>query len=132
MLEVRTDTYHYESQRLRVGNKPARHEQTNSEQDSTNCKPVPTGPPEREQKADTKDNTGNLARNDVETTEYKQCADKGRPKITSRECDGVDSSLHVRYSTFTRVERDRLNTSSGAASCYGVSELVESNNKHLL
>jgi hypothetical protein len=112
-------------------NEPARHEQSNSEEDGYNREPVLSSPPECEQKADTQDYAGNLARNNVEPTEYKQSANKGGPKITSWECDGAYSSLHVRYSTLSWIKRDGFNTPSCAARCYGVSKLVKSYDKHL-
>lgn len=130
-LDIGPNTHHDKSQRLRMSDKPAGHQQSDREQDSNDRKPVSTSPPEGEQKADPKDNTGNFARNDVEATEYKQSADKRGPEIASWKCDGGDASLHVCYSTFPRVELDGFNPPTSAAGCYGVSELVESDNKHL-
>ena len=113
-------------------NEPACHEQSNSGEDGSNSEPVLSSPPEREQKADAQDDAGNLARNNVEPTEYKQSANKGGPKIASWERDGADSSLHVRYPSLAWIKGDRLNTSSGAARRYGMPKFVESNDKHLL
>ncbi len=113
-------------------NEPARHEQSNGEENSRNRQPVLSSPPECEQKADAQDYAGNLARNNVETTEYKQSANKGGPQIASWERDGADSSLHVRYSTLSWIKRNGFYPSSCAARRYGMSEFVESNDKHLL
>jgi hypothetical protein len=112
-------------------NEPARHEQSNSEDDGSNREPVLSSPTECEQKADAQDYAGNLARNNVEPTEYKQSANKGGPKIASWERDGVNSSLHVRYSTLSWIKRDGFNTPSCAARRYGVSKFVKSYDKHL-
>ena len=113
-------------------NEPAHYEQSNCEDDGSNCEPVLSSPPECEQKADAQDYAGNLARNNVEPTEYKQSANKGGPKIASWECDGANSSLHVCYSTLSWIKRDGFNTPSCAARRYGVSKFVKSYDKHLL
>ena len=55
----------------------------------------------------------------------------GRPKITCRECDSADSALHMRYSTFTLVEGDGLDSTSCTACCDSMSKFMESNDKHL-
>jgi hypothetical protein len=110
---------------------PARHEQPNSKEDGSNREPVPSSPPECEQKADSQDDAGNFARNNVEPAEYKQGANKGGPKIASWERDGGNSSLHVRYSTLSWIKRDGFYTPSCAACRYGVSKFVKSYDKHL-
>ena len=112
-------------------NEPACHEQSNSGEDGSNREPVLSSPPQREQKADAQDDAGNLARNNVEPTEYKQSANKGGPKIASWKCDGTNSSLHLRHAALSWIKRDGFNTTSGAARRYGVSEFVESDDKHL-
>jgi hypothetical protein len=112
-------------------NEPAHNEQSNSEHDGYNREPVLSSPPECEQKADAQDYAGNLARNNVEPTEYKQSTNEGGPKIASWERDGADSSLHVRYSALPWIKRDGFDTSSCAARRYGVSKFVKSNDKHL-
>lgn len=125
-------THHYKSQRLGVSNKPACHQQPDSEEDGDNSQPVPPSPPEGQQKAHAQDDAGQLARDDVKAAEDEQRTDQGRPEIPRGEREGADSALHVGDASLAGIQRDGLDTAAGAAGRDGVSEFVERNDQHLL
>lgn len=114
-----------------MSNKPARHQQSDGEEDRDNRQPVPPSPPEGQQKAHPQDNAGQLARDDVEAAEDQQRADQGRPEITRGEREGADSALHVGDASLAGIQRDGLDTAACAAGRYGVSEFVKRNDQHL-
>jgi hypothetical protein len=126
-----TDEQHHKSQWLCMGNEPASNEQSHGRQNRSNRKPISSRPPQREQKANTQDYAGDLARHDIKPAEYEKCTDEGGSKISGWECDRTDSSLHVCNSAFAWVEGDGLDAPTGTAGCYGVSEFVEGNDQHL-
>lgn len=124
-------THHHESQRLSMFDKPTSHKQPNSQENSHNCKPVPSCPPQSKQKAYAQHYARNLACDNIEPAKYKERTDERRSEITCWQCNSADSSLHVCNSSFTWVERDRFNPSSCAAGCYGMAEFVKCDNEHL-
>lgn len=124
--------YHHPSQRLSMRNKPTSHQQPNRKQHSNDGQPVPPRPPEREQKANTQDDTSDLARDDIETGKDQQRTDNRRTEVAGRECDCRHSTLHVGDSAFVGIEGDGLDSAAGATGGYGVAEFVEGDDQHLL
>lgn len=65
-----------------MSNEPAGNQQSHSQQNRDNGKPIPSGPPKRQQKADSKDDTSNLASHDIEAAEDEQSTNDRRSQIT--------------------------------------------------
>lgn len=115
-----------------MNNKPTCNQQPHGQQHRDDRQPIPPGPPEREQKANPQDDTGDFACDNVKPRENQQRADDRRAQIAGREGHGAHPALHVRNASFVRVERDGFDSAAGAAGGYGMAEFVEGDDQHLL
>lgn len=114
-----------------MNNKPTRDQQPHRKQYRDDRQPIPPSPPEREQKANSQDDTSNLARDNVKPREDQQRADNRRAQIAGGEGHGAYSSLHMRDPSFVGIEGDGFDSAAGTAGGYSMAELVEGDDKHL-
>lgn len=84
-------------------NEPKSHQQPDGQGNGDNGQPVPSSPPQGQEKTDTQGKAGDFAGDDVKPAEYQQSTDQRGPKIASWESDGTDSASHVRYSSLVRI-----------------------------
>lgn len=103
---------HYEAQRLSMSNEPAAGQQSHSQQYGEDGQPVPLAPPERQQEADTQNDAGDLAGDDVEATKREQSSHERRPEVARGQREGGDAAAHVRHTALARIQADALDASA--------------------
>lgn len=87
-----------------MNDEPAGDEKSNGKQDGDNREQVFLHPPQRKEKAHAEGNTGDLARYNAETSEYKNGADERRSQVASWQCNGPPSADYVGDAAFVRVK----------------------------
>lgn len=67
-----------------MDDEPACNDKTHGEEDGQDRQPISLAPPEREQKADAQDHTGDFAGDNVEAAEDEQGSDEGGAQVAGR------------------------------------------------
>lgn len=110
---------------------PESNQQTHSRQDGEDSKPILLPPPQGKQEPDTKHDTRDLGRDDVEAAEDEEGANYGAAEVAGGQGYGGPAAAHVGYAAFAGVEGDGFDVAAGEFAGYCVAEFVEGDDEHL-